>query len=172
VLEVSASWQMTRMIEIALDEIIKLNPSADEWKTILGVSENHKSILQKSRALAIQQISLTISRSGMNKIRLARQYKVNEWLRLGLQDLVESHTHFRGGATRVGLRDDMQIVSYPGKVPKSRIPELQMQKREHCCQGYLLDTRGYRDVLQGGVGGSSREYRLPCLRLSRGMFTA
>ena len=77
-------------MKMALDDISKLNPNANEWQIILGVSEKNKLELQKARALAIEHLTPTISRSPITSIKLARRYKVKEWLRDGLRGIVES----------------------------------------------------------------------------------
>jgi hypothetical protein len=79
---------------MALDEISKRNPNTNQWIAILDVAEKHKFELQQARALALQQLTnaLVISQSPINWIRWARQYKVGEWLRLGLRRFVEG-TH-------------------------------------------------------------------------------
>jgi hypothetical protein len=64
-----------------------------EWEAVLDVSIKHRPVLSDARTLAILKISNIIRNSGMEGVRLGRQYKVASFFRDGFQKLVQQPTY-------------------------------------------------------------------------------
>jgi len=92
VLELSAMWQMDRLRQIAVNRMSKLGATAGEWTAVLDMPVRQQ--LLDARTLAIQQLSYYSNIAGVDKILLARKYKVEQWFREGCQELVQRRECF------------------------------------------------------------------------------
>jgi len=92
VLKLSAMWQMDRLRQIVVDRMSALGATAEEWTAVLDMSVRQQ--LLDARTLAIQQLSYYSNIAGVDKILLARKYKVEQWFREGCQELVNRRECF------------------------------------------------------------------------------
>jgi hypothetical protein len=64
----------------------------NEWTKVLELSNTHE--LSEARALAIARLSSLGITGGVAKVQLARKYGVKQWLKEGLQELVQREAFF------------------------------------------------------------------------------
>jgi hypothetical protein len=85
-------WQMDGLTEIVLQKLSNLNARRQAWIDLLDLSTIHQ--LHSTRALAIQKIYTTFNARGTDKVALARQYGVKQWLEEGLREMVQREEQF------------------------------------------------------------------------------
>ena len=82
VLKLSAMWQMDRLRKIVMEKMSKLraNVTVEEWIAVLDMSV----LLQLSdvRAMAIERLSSYGNTIGVDKILMARRYKMEKWFNM------------------------------------------------------------------------------------------
>ena len=87
VLKLVTMWQMDRLHGIAIRKIKEIEAEKAEWLDVLDVSALHG--LSDVQQLAIQRLSSNSTFKEVEKILIARKYKVASWLEEGYQELVE-----------------------------------------------------------------------------------
>lgn len=78
-------WLLDNMQENALEHLSSLPTDTNEWITALAWST--KCDVPKIREKALQQLDCEVR--GIDRVELAKEYKVGDWLLSGYQELVE-----------------------------------------------------------------------------------
>jgi hypothetical protein len=93
VLELAAMWGMDRLRGIAMEKMRGLTVfEPEEWMKVLDMADMQG--LSDARALAIVRLSSLGITGGVAKVQLARKYGVKQWLKEGLQELVQREAFF------------------------------------------------------------------------------
>jgi hypothetical protein len=98
-------WEMQSVRELAIKYILKLMSSNEEWKemlkmcTSLGISEIRKEAIRRLSGLHV-----------MDRILLAREWRVQEWLLGGYRELVQrSQTISKEDERQLGLETTVTL---------------------------------------------------------------
>jgi hypothetical protein len=96
VLKLAAMWRMDRLRGIAVErmKVLTVNDPG-EWMEVLDWSDMHQ--FSDCRELAIERLSRPQALSnikGVARVQLARKYRVERWLKEGLQDLAQRGDFF------------------------------------------------------------------------------
>jgi hypothetical protein len=84
----STMWEMERVRGNAIARIVRLHDSLDEWTTLLRWSTDCG--VTELRDIAIRALRFRVNEiQGVEKLSLAREYKVGEWLLAGYMHFVE-----------------------------------------------------------------------------------
>jgi len=92
VLKLATMWQMDRLHQIAFQKITGVVATKAAWIDVLDVSVLHG--LSDVQQLAIQRLSSDSTFREMEKVLLARKYKVESWLKGGCRELVTRKQYF------------------------------------------------------------------------------
>ena len=94
---------MDELAKIVLEKLSCAVASRPDWIALLDLSEDHHH--PEARRLAIQNISPTFDKVGLEQVVMARKYRVRPWLRKGLQLLVDQDQFFSDGVEEIlGLK--------------------------------------------------------------------
>jgi hypothetical protein len=85
-------WQMDGLTEIVLQKLSNLVARRQAWIELLDLSTIHQ--LHNTRALAIRKISTTFNGRGTDKVVLAREFGVKQWLEEGLREMIQREEPF------------------------------------------------------------------------------
>jgi len=122
VLKLSAMWQMDRLRKIVMEKMSKLRVivTAEQWIAVLDMSVLLQ--LSEARTLAIERLSSYSNTVGVDKILLARRYKVEKWFREGCRELVTRDKCFSDEEEdRLGWKTVSKLYRARDQYLKSRI---------------------------------------------------
>ena len=122
VLKLSAMWQMDTLRKIVMEKMSKLraNVTVEEWIAVLDMSV----LLQLSdvRAMAIERLSSYGNTIGVDKILMARRYKMEKWFKEGCRELVTRDKCFSDEEEdRLGWKTVSKLYRARDQYLKSRI---------------------------------------------------
>jgi hypothetical protein len=78
-------WLLHDMQEVALEQLSSFPVTTEQWITALGWSTEHHA--PKIRTKAIQELDNCVR--GVDRVELAKEYRVRDWLLRGYRELVE-----------------------------------------------------------------------------------
>ena len=90
---------MEELANSVLKKLSDATASQHDWIALLDLTEEHHH--PKARRLAIQKITPTIDGVGLQQVVMARKYRVRQWLRKGLQLLVDQDQFLSYGADNI-----------------------------------------------------------------------
>ena len=99
VLRLSAMWQMDGLTAKVIQRLSNVKGRRQAWIGLLQLSTVHQ--LHDARALAIQKISTMFSGRGTDKVVMARQHGVKQWLEEGLREMVQQKDPFTDEAVEM-----------------------------------------------------------------------